>query len=310
MDRAIGCFVGSVVGDAFGAAYEFRVRDKYEVSPNMKTTVYALPPGSFTDDSSMALCLGTSLLERGGFDPLHQMQLYSKWRREGYMSSCPEKGCFDIGRATAMAIGRYDLEGMMQERAGEARVPSREYWGSQDPCLGGNGGIMRLAPIPIYYRNDPGAAREYAALSSKVTHDSPACLDAAEVMALVIVRLLAGADKRDALTTDFGELRTEEVRAITEGSFVNKTRDDIRTSGYVVHTLEAAMWALWHATSFEDGMMTLAAMGEDVDTVCAVYGAMAGACYGYGNIPRRWIESLQRRDLVEDIANRLWGASA
>ncbi|KAJ3011331.1 hypothetical protein HKX48_006903 [Thoreauomyces humboldtii] len=297
-DRMLGSFLGGITGDAYGSYAEFKKRDTYEISPNMETTVFGLPPGSFTDDSSMMLCLAASLVETGTFSPIDQMKRYAKWRSEGYMSSCEERGCFDIGRTTSQAI--FDFVQAAHSRDGLRK----EYYGLDGTHDAGNGGIMRLAPVPIVLYKDVELAGRYSALSSKVTHASPECLEAASVMGQMIARLLQGQNKREA-TLWKPRLECSRVMDICEGSFLEKGRDNIRTTGYVIDSLEAALWSFHTTETFEKGMILLGGCGGDVDTVCCIYGQIAGAYYGYSAIPKRWVDTLQRRPLLDDMATRL-----
>lgn len=296
VDRMLGSFFGSIVGDAFGSKAEFSRRDTYEVSPDMEINVFGLPPGSFTDDTSMMLCLATSLIQ-GSFDPVDQMVRYADWKFNGYLSSSDERGCFDIGQTTSSAIDRFVLD---IKKYGQ---PLAEYYGNENSRESGNGGIMRLTPIPIVYRNDMNKAKQFAVLSSKITHASPECLNAAIVMTDIIVRLLKGSHKDDVLSTiSTTGVTSKNILDICRQTYLDKEYNDIHTTGYVVHTLEAALWAFQRTNSFEEGIMTLAVMGDDVDTVCCVYGAIAGAYYGYQSIPPRWKDVLVKKELLMKIA--------
>jgi ADP-ribosyl-[dinitrogen reductase] hydrolase len=298
LDRMMGSFVGAIVGDALGSAYEFEARGNYHASREMEQNVFGLPAGSFTDDSSMLLCLAASLAETGKFDPVDQMQRYAKWRFEGYMSSSRERGCFDVGRTTDQAIRKF------------AKGNKEPYWGLDGEFDSGNGGIMRLCPVPIFFHANVESAAHHSALSSKVTHASPVCIDAAAAMGEMIARLLDGCDKRSATILPANDASIHAaVRAIREGVYLTKSVSDIKTTGYVIDTLESALWAFHTTNSFEDGMMLLAQLGGDVDTVCCVYGQIAGAFYGFANIPRRWVESLREKELVFGVADALLRAT-
>ncbi|KAL7747733.1 hypothetical protein RI367_006851 [Sorochytrium milnesiophthora] len=293
-DRMLGSLLGGIVCDAFGATYEFRPRDTYTVAPNMQyVKTYDLPAGSFTDDSSMMLCLAASLSECNAFVPLDQIKRYADWYQRGYMSAAPERGCFDIGRATREAIRRY-IEHQKQHTT-DAPSPERQeqlYFGSDNKFASGNGGIMRLAPVPVYYWRYGDEAIEYCRLSSKVTHASAECLDAAALMGRILLMGINGASKQDMLdNADFEDRVTSaSVKALCRGEYKSKTRDAISTSGYVIHTLEAALWAFNSAPDFTTGALTLAAMGDDVDTVCCVYGQIAGSHWGTAALPQQWLK--------------------
>lgn len=304
-DRILGSFFGGIVGDAYGAVHEFKERDTYEISPNMERTVYNMPPGSFTDDSSMMLCLAASLLEKKRFDVRDQLEKYLAWRTTGYMSSDPEKGCFDIGRTTSMAISEFAY--MLQEESRSGKPVDLTDWkGLDGPMNSGNGSLMRLCPVPILCRNDRAKANYYSMLSSRVTHASKECLESAILMSDIIVSLLKGASKDDVPRNELcGSFECPKVNGIACKEFLTKTRDEIQTTGYVIHTLEAALWAFMKTSSFEEGVYLLAKMGKDVDTCCCVYGQIAGAFYGYSSIPQRWLDSLQRKSLLADIGTQL-----
>lgn len=327
-NRMLGCFFGGIAGDAYGSAYEFKGRDTYEVSPDMEETVFGLPPGSFTDDSSMMLCLAVSLTENENFSPVDQMERYVRWRRDGYMSSCPKRGCFDIGRTTSMAISKFHYAQEQFSRNNDDGFFSA-YHGLDGEYDSGNGGIMRLAPVPIVYHYDVEAAGHFSMLSSKVTHASAECLEAATLMGEIIAKLLQGQGKREASLkaaskqddqhkqhnqqehnqqdSDKENVRFScpSVQSIYMGTYLEKTRAEIKTSGYVIDSLEAALWAFHLTETFEDGMMLLAGCGSDVDTVCCIYGQIAGAFYGYFAIPKRWVNSLQRITLLAETGMNL-----
>jgi ADP-ribosyl-[dinitrogen reductase] hydrolase len=306
INRVLGCFIGGIVGDAYGASYEFKSRDEYEVSPNMEETVFGCPPGSFTDDSSMMLCLAVSLLYKKRFDPIDQMETYIDWWQKGYLSSDVNRGCFDIGRTTSRALATFIDKYEIWKRSVHNGInvdKFNPYIGSTDPYNSGNGGIMRLAPVPIVYRRYPKKAKHYSILSSMTTHGSQECIDAAAFMCDVLLYLFNGGGQHDRFISE--KYSSENVNSIANKEYINKSRDDILTSGYVIHTLEAAMWAFENSKTFEDGMMMLAKMGGDTDTVCCVYGQIAGAYYGFNAIPQRWVSSLQRQDLIFSIAHAL-----
>ena len=164
LERFKGSLVGLAVGDALGTTLEFKAPRSF--APQSDTVgggPFGLSAGQWTDDTSMALCLAESLVERRGFDAAHQMQLYLRWYREGYLS--PTGRCFDIGNTIRGALEKF-------ERTGEA------YAGSKDPDSAGKGSIMRLAPVPLCYWRDPATAIEKAADSSRTTHGAGEAVDA------------------------------------------------------------------------------------------------------------------------------------
>lgn len=301
-NRLHGLFIGGVVGDAFGSPYEFKRLGSYTITEEMEYNgVFNLPAGSFTDDSSMMLCLAQSLIDMKRFYAPDQMSKYAKWMLHGYMSSNDEKGCFDVGRQTKTAILEY-IRDVHKDKQTDG------YYGSVQPIHSGNGGIMRLAPIMIYFHKDVDGGLVHARNSSRVTHGSPECIECAWLMAFVVFMLLDGRSK-DAVSKRMmaisPSLREEQVRNIAAQTFKKKESRHIFTSGYVIHTLEAALWAFFKTETFKEGMLLLAEMGRDVDTVCCVYGQIAGAYYGYTEIPAKWIAALQKKDLVISVCCKL-----
>ncbi|MDF9842495.1 MULTISPECIES: ADP-ribosylglycohydrolase family protein [unclassified Paenibacillus] len=296
-DRYRGCLHGLAAGDALGTTVEFKAPGTFAPMDDIiGGGVFGLQPGEWTDDTSMALCLAESLLVQQGFDPADQMQRYLKWFREGYLSSTGE--CFDIGNATQAALLRYESGG-------------EPYSGSADPLAAGNGSIMRLAPVAMYYAANPAEAIRYAALSSRTTHGAAECLSACRLMAAYILAGLHGWSKEDMLAPEAftGWLKDDELTPhildIKQGSYKHKEPPEIQGSGYVVESLEAGLWAFHHSESFAEGALLAVNLGNDADTTGAVYGQIAGAYYGLSGIPEGWVSKLAMRSLIDDYSLRL-----
>lgn len=301
MDRHRGALLGLAVGDAVGTTAEFQKRGTFPPVVDMVGGgPFGLAPGQWTDDTSMALCLAASLVERGGFDARDQMDRYRRWVTEGYMSSTGE--CFDVGLTVHDALSRY-------QQTGEPMA------GSTDEGAAGNGSIMRLAPVVVFFcppdAPDPRPAIHHAAESSRTTHGAIECVDACRLLASVLARALRGLPKRDVL---LGDAHTFEgaprIAAIARGAYRDKTADQIRGSGYVVESLEAAMWCVWTTDSFRAAVLRAVNLGDDADTTAAVTGQIAGALHGVSGIPDRWLERLAMRELIEELATRLVHAGA
>ena len=247
----------------------------------------------------MALCLADSLVECGGFDPADQMRRYVRWWRHGYRSSRPGV-CFDIGNTVRTALARF-------ERTGEP------FAGSSDENSAGNGSLMRLAPVSMFYASMPAEAIARAADSSRTTHGAAEAVDACRYFAALLVGALRGEPKSVLLsegldpvgmTWDNLQLATR-IREIAEGSYKRRESPTIRASGYVVHTLEAALWAFHASSTFKEGALLAVNLGEDADTTGAVYGQLAGAFYGAAAIPRGWRDQLYGGDAITDLAIQL-----
>jgi ADP-ribosylglycohydrolase len=262
---------------------------------------FNLKPGEWTDDTSMALCLATSLVEKNGFDPKDQMDRYRRWRDDGYLSS--NGCCFDIGNTVADALRRY----------GQTDDPIA---GSTSPQSAGNGCIMRLAPVPMFYFNDPEQAIEKSAECSKTTHGAAACLDACRYLAALLIGAFKGCSKEEILSTRYSPVPgywerhplVPEIDEIACGSFKKKNPPEIQGTGYVVRSLEAALWSFFHTDTFEAAILKAANLGNDADTTAAICGQLAGAYYGESGIPERWLEKLVKRKEITSLAERLFGA--
>jgi ADP-ribosylglycohydrolase len=295
-DRYRGCLLGLAVGDALGTTVEFEVPGTFAPIDDMVGGgPFALEPGQWTDDTSMALCLARSLVEQGRFDPIDQLERYLRWHRHGYMSSTGR--CFDIGNTVRSAL----------ERFGQNR---HAYCGSTDPATAGNGSIMRLAAVPLAYAHDRNRAILLAAESSRTTHGARAAVDGCRYLAALIVGALDGATREQLF--DFSQAPPElcpEIAEIAGGSYLRRDPPQIRGTGYVVKCLEAALWAFARSSDFRGGCLLAANLGEDADTTCAVYGQLAGAYYGQQAIPGQWLDRLAMRQLIQRTADELLSLS-
>ena len=301
IDRFRGALVGLAIGDAVGTTLEFRSPGSFRPLADLEGGgPFGLAPGQWTDDTSMALCLAASLVRCRGFDAADQMRRYVAWWRRGYLSSTGR--CFDIGGTTAQALARFERDG--NPLAG----PTHE-------ASAGNGSLMRLAPVPMFKAaKPPNTLFASSAASSGTTHGAPQAIDACGAYGVMLGAALNGAPKADLLALDVpGVLRAVDsarplhpaVQAVLDGSFRVKEPPAIRGTGYVVDTLEAALWALDRTSSFRDGLLRVVNLGDDADTTGAVYGQLAGALYGYGAIPAAWCERLALHDLIVGLADAL-----
>jgi len=289
VDRAIGAFMGLAVGDALGTTLEFEPRDTRPHHTEMTGGgAFKLAPGVWTDDTSMALCLADSLLAQDRVDPQDLLRRFIRWHHAGENS--PTGACFDIGIATRAALARF-------ERTGDG------WAGDPSPSAAGNGSLMRLAPVALFHCDDRDAAREAARQQSRTTHAAPECLDACGAFAMLLVDAIE-TGRAEARPGTYGPL-CASVEAIVTGAWGGKPRDRIRSSGYVLHTLEAALWAVQTSSSFEEAVIRAVNLGDDADTVGAVTGQLAGAVWGLRGIPDRWLRPLAWRDRLQGIAHAL-----
>lgn len=302
-DRRRGALLGLAVGDALGAAVEFQPPGTFpEVADFRDGGPHGLDPGQWTDDTSMALALADSI-GQAGWDLDDQAIRYAEWWKTGRYSV--NGVCFDIGTTTATALDRY------------LRHADPRRSASTSPRASGNGSIMRLAPVPIvygrWYPDRLDALVERLAESSLPTHASPQCLSACAYMGTVLAALIQGEPRDAVLAPDWPALERlrdlhPEVGAVAAGGFRRRRPPDIRGSGYVVASLEAALWAFHDAPDFRTAVLRAVNLGDDADTTGAVAGQLAGAFWGESGIPPEWRHNLARRDLIDPILDRLLAA--
>ncbi len=263
---------------------------------------FNLQPGQWTDDTSMALCLTTSLLEKSGFDPVDQMQRYVRWWKHGYLSSTGR--CFDIGGTVCRALGRFEATG-------------EPYAGSTDPNSAGNGSLMRLAPVPMFFAHDATEAIERSADSSRTTHGAQETVDACRYYAGLIVGALRGVEKERLLSLHYCPVEglwersplAAKIAEVAGGSFKRREPPAIRGTGYVVDSLEAALWAFHRSRDYRHGALLAANLGDDADTTTAIYGQLAGAHYGVEGIPAEWRSKLTWEADITSWADGLYEQS-
>ena len=289
-----GCLLGLACGDAVGTTVEFCQRGSFApVTDMVGGGPFDLPAGAWTDDTSMALCLASSLLEVGRFDPEDQMGRYCRWHDDGYMSSTGK--CFDIGLTVRRALDRF-------------RETGDPFSGSTDPMSAGNGCLMRLAPIPLAYSRDLRATKHWAQQSSRTTHGALECLEASQLLAEMIHDALHGASKEDVLfDRNTNQFQSPKVGAIAAGEYRSKPAEEIRGSGYVIDCLEASAWCFWRATTFREAILLAVNLGDDADTTGAVCGQIAGAFYAEEAIPKEWVSRILWSDRIRDMADSLAG---
>ncbi|MEO1075028.1 MAG: ADP-ribosylglycohydrolase family protein [Bacteroidota bacterium] len=297
--RYRGCLLGLAAGDALGTTLEFTPPSQLTpITDMVGGGPFGLKPGQWTDDTSMALCLATSLVEHG-FDPEDQMERYVQWWRRGYWSSTGE--CFDIGMTVSRALLNFQQTGY-------------PFCGPTHDMSAGNGSLMRLAPVPMFFAPHVEDAVTHSAEMSRTTHGATEAVDACRYFAALIVAALGGASKADLLAMPFQPTLgfwddaplAPKVAAVAAGSFLEKEPPQIRGTGYVVEAMEAALWAFATADTFEAGALHAVNLGDDADTTGAIYGQLAGAHYGEAAIPAAWRGRLAYRTDIALLAEALY----
>lgn len=293
-NRMKGCFYGCAVGDALGCPLENAWRDTVPLVTEMipSTNYGGLPAGSWTDDTSMMLCLAASMAACGGkVNANSELTHYVEWFRNGYLSVNGK--CFDIGSITKYALLKFIHTG----------TPIDE---PADELQQGNGSLMRIAPVPIFYWNKPNKAFHFGSISSSTTHNHSNCIHVCGIVSYVIACIING--EADTKSKVFELLESwknygsdERLHSILSGEFKKKTRDQISSSGYIMDTLEAALWCFFTTDDFESGAILAVNLGRDTDTVGSVYGTIAGAFYGFDTIPSRWLDALLGRRYLDGV---------
>ena len=301
LDRARGMLVGLAIGDALGVPVEFfhvsqDIIANYDAVHDMMT--YAGQKGLWSDDTSMALCMGDSLVENEGYDSYDIMTKYLMWRDQGY-NSLVGMG-FGIGRQTDLAISAFEEDPVIHKDA-------MKEWNA------GNGGIMRMAPVIIASKDqDIEDAVELGRISARETHNSLMVEMTAEIFAAALYMALHGEEKEKILA-DCDKYISDDLQdsyAEVKSSIWDRVAGDGENlkdlGGYTVDALTIALWGLKNADDFEDGMMKVICLSGDADTNCAIYGQLAGAFFGYKSMPKLWLENTQRQPEICALADRLF----
>lgn len=297
--------LGSAVGDALGVPVEFELRSALERDPVMDMRGFGsfhVPAGAWSDDTSMSLCMLDSLAG-GKYDPDDVMQRFARWL---YGSEYTPTGkTFDVGGICGQAIDNFY----------KRKMPAAAC-GLSDERSNGNGSLMRIYPLALFLADRDMPLDEKLALihsCSALTHAHPRSMLGCGIYSFVLWALLER-PCRDSVRE--GLRRAAEYYAESEfrdeleayGRILPElrplSRDEVRGSGYVVQTLEAALWCLMDSDSFGTCLLTAVNLGEDTDTVASVAGGLAGLLYGLGAIPAGWLKTLLRRDYIEELCER------
>lgn len=294
LDRGRGALVGLACGDAVGTTLEFR-------SPGTFTPIddmvgggpFGLEPGQWTDDTSMAMCMAESILDRQQNDLADQLRRYLAWWKQGYLSS--NGRCFDIGNTTRHQLSRF-------ARTQEQVDPE------PDEESAANGSLMRLAAAPIRWHINPEEAAERSAESSRSTHPARRPVDACRVLGAMTAALIHGEPTSTVFDSRFWrwEPLHPAIEAVTRGAWRGKEPPEIRGTGYCVDALEAAMWAVHGADDFRSAVLRAANLGDDADTTAAIAGQLAGARWGASGIPDDWRSRLTMADRLVSLADNLF----
>ena len=288
LDRAQGALLGLAIGDAVGTTLEFQRRDVTQVADMVGGGPFGLAPGEWTDDISMALCLADALIADRDFLPQSFARLLVRWYRDGYNSV--NGHCFDIGHTTRTAL--------------EGHEATDAHWhGNTSDRTAGNGSLVRVTPVAIAAR-DSLLVTCFAGGQSRVTHGAQDAIACCQLFGMQMHHALRGAMRDEVLAPRIASL-TPRAQIINAGEYKEKPRAAIRSSGYVVDTLEAALWAVFNSRDFREAVLLAANLADDADSVAAVAGQLAGALYGLSGIPAEWTERIAWRDAILTRADQL-----
>ena len=294
-NRAVGAFVGLAVGDALGAPVEFKRRGSFAlVSEMLSGGYFRLPAGAWTDDTAMALCLADALMYDEKIDSSDLLNRFWRWASEGENTSTGV--CVGIGQNTLRVLGEFKRHNYLFAQ------PTKQK-------SDGNGAVMRLAPVSIRHWRNPALAKKLAEKQSQITHYSSKSSSSCEMLSLMLVCLISGKDWQTAKEFVSKELVSTEVNYLTGEDWHNRSEHTIKSTGFVLHTMEAAFWAVENSSSFEECLIKAVNLGDDADSVGAVAGQLAGALYGVSSIPSRWLEKIHKLDEIENRAVYLFDAA-
>jgi len=297
--------LGLAVGDALGVPVEFKSRESISKKPITDMIGYGThnqPPGTFSDDSSLTFCLAEALAQ--GYDLIQIGKNFVKWLFEGYWTARGE--VFDVGNATRESI--YKLkEGVNPEAAGAFKASSN-----------GNGSLMRILPLLFYiFDMHPEERFKLVRQVSSLTHRHIRSVIACSYYVEYAKLLLEGIDKFDAIevlhdnlpdlytSLEIEQREVEFFNRLLDGYITGLKEEDIQSTGYVLHTLEASIWCILNTDNYKDAVLKAVNLGDDTDTTGAVTGGLAGLLYGWDTIPESWLRQLARRGDIEDLTEQL-----
>ncbi|EPS45033.1 hypothetical protein H072_949 [Dactylellina haptotyla CBS 200.50] len=329
--RIKGAIHGVAVGDALGGPVEFQRRGTFgKVTGYQMNMNFNLPPGCWTDDTSMTLCLAQSFITARTFSALDQLQNYIAWHKSGYLSVSDY--CFDIGNLTLQTLGYWNSR-LPRKNTNESSSSHSDHGPISDEALAtlqtnlnknfkrsifcGNGSLMRTVPIGLFYfSSSPEEITKYSHLASELTHPYPTNGEACAAYCILVAYTLSSSpntpSKQDMFAKfkefqfDDPTLKSRFETYDTLADIRDRPEKNISSSGYVVNSLEAALWAFFSTDSYQEGCIRVVNLGDDADTVGAIYGGLAGAYYGLDAIPADWKEGLVKKEVVGRIADELY----
>ena len=303
MSKIFDSLVGHVVGDAMGTPVEFYLRKNLQ--ENKVTEMlgnigqHSEPIGSWSDDTSMELALIDSIINTKTFDYDDIMNNFLQWIEKGKYT--PTNHAFGVGRCCLKSIYSYK-KGISPLECGNIEEQHMS-----------NGSLMRILPVALFSFSKNLSLQETENLTKNVsalTHRQDAVQLACYIYVLFIIDLLNGINKETAYINlknriyNYNQESIELYSRILKDDIRTLSLEDIKSSGYIVDTLEAALWCFLKNDNYEDTIIEAINLGQDTDTIAGIAGAMASIVYGYDNIPKRWLDKLQQKEYLFDMFNK------
>ena len=302
MSTIIDGVIGHAIGDAMGVPVEFKDRDSLLYNP-VKDMIrsYAGDKGTWSDDTSMEIATMDSFINCNGWDYDDIMTNFYDWLNNAKYTA--RGNTFDVGRTCLRAIKSFYDGNTTALESGLSDINSN-----------GNGSLMRILPIAYYsfYKKLPNNDEIYNLVKniSSLTHRHEIAILGCYIYVLYVMKLLNNIEKYEAYEQikkeDYSKFNKESLecyKRILNADIFDNNKDNIKSSGYVVDSLEASLWCLLNTDNYKDSIITAINLGGDTDTIAAITGSMAGIVYGYDSFPKEWVEVLARREYIENLCN-------
>jgi ADP-ribosyl-[dinitrogen reductase] hydrolase len=297
---------GVCIGDALGVPVEFKKREDLKKAPVTKYLEFMSwnqPKGTWSDDSSLTLCLAEVLTK--GYDLEKIGESFVKWNKYGHWTA--HGRLFDIGGTTRHSIARL------------IKGESAKFSGNIFEEDNGNGSLMRILPLAFYLKGEEDLEKLYQIVKevSSITHGHFRSVFACFIYVLFAIELIKRKDKKDAFdhvqktALEYAEIQgfnPNEIKLferILKNDISKYNEDEIKSSGYVLHSLEASLWCFLNSESYSEAVLKAVNLGEDTDTTGAITGGIAGIYYGFENIPEEWVSELVRKDDIDKLCVKL-----
>lgn len=298
--------IGVCIGDALGVPVEFKKREDLKINPVTQMLEYMSwnqPKGTWSDDSSLTLCLAEELTK--GYDLERIGQSFVKWNKYGHWTAHGK--LFDIGGTTRHSIARL------------IKGESARFSGNIFEEDNGNGSLMRILPLAFYLESENDIQKLYQVVKevSAITHGHFRSVFACFIYVVFAIQLIKGKNKNEAYAhmqnaaleyaekQGFNPKEIELFHRVLKKDISEYSEEEIESRGYVLHSLESSLWCFLNSESYPEAVLKAVNLGEDTDTTAAITGGLAGIYYGYENIPQKWIDVLVRKDDIEKLCEKL-----